>query len=158
MKEPTLIEKLVYYSKAIYQLKRLAIVLRDTQAIMSKIPIVLTTRNHPNAILIETNDKIVKINEYIKSLLEPIFKGKDFGQDITGQWAFSSFDMEKGYVELQEVLKKDLKGNILELSNHKYVLFLSDYHDSKNNIPSGSLLPFTHVAPLLGNVKNVFKA
>lgn len=160
MKSPTLIQRIIYYSKTILALKSLKLIINQAEERAKAIDVILFTfKNSDNTIKThideqkeEIDRRIKEIGAKIRFLLEPISKGKLWIYDESIPWCLTVEDMRKGYSILEET---DSEGNY-KGDDYRHVLFLSSYKDIKRNIPEGTLLPFKQVATILGNLKDVY--
>lgn len=95
----------------------------------------------------EVEGKILELNRIIKSLLEPLLQGNNFG--YTDNWAVPVKDMQRGYI----LLSNDPFGKY----EFTHVLFLNNYGDKTNVVPAGTLRDYIKVVSILGNIKPVYK-
>jgi hypothetical protein len=150
-KELTVIQKIIYYSKCILQL-RIAILLEIRKIeTLAKIPIPFysNTKNQKENIE-EMEDRIKQYEAKIKLLLYPLFQGINFGYEENDKyWHLTVNDLQRGYLLLERV-EPDLNK-----SPDKYIIPLSTYKDNRVEIKEGSLTPFVKVATVLNNFKDM---
>jgi hypothetical protein len=151
-KEMTIIDRILYLSKIILQLKILKLHINRGKEIANEIGINLFEMRHVSNQVNEINRRITEIGTQVKLLLRPLFQGKDFGYNGIEYWHLTIEDMQKGYIILEEI---DKEGNSIGY-DHRYILFLSNYSDKKFKLKQGDLLPSDKVVSILGNQKNVY--
>lgn len=150
-KELTVIQKIIYYSKCILQL-RIAILLEIRKIeTLAKIPIPFysNTKNQKENIE-EMEDRIKQYEAKIKFLLYPLFQGINFGYEESDKyWHLTTNDLQRGYLLLEKVEPDSNK------NPDKYVIPLSTYKDNRIEIREGSLTPYVKVATILSKFKDM---
>lgn len=150
MRELTVIQRILYYSKCILTLKVVLGSLEKANFMLASIPTSFYKfkESYPEVVK-ELRDRIIQYEIKTKLLLQPLFKGQgnSFGYDeSTNNWHLTAEDMQRGYLNLE---KTNTDGN-----SERFILLLSNYKDKKFDLHEGELLPFTKVATILGNLKD----
>lgn len=144
LKELTVIQRIIIYSNEILMLSLLK----------NQIKRVQTVRNECKAHLYhfdatipsfykEIEDRIREIHMAVRPLLLPLFGSKQMigYRDNDPFWALQESDLKKGYLLLVE-----------ETGQEEWILLLKDFNDKKHTLLSGSLVPKSKYAFVLGNI------
>jgi len=142
-KEPV-IEQIIRYSKEIIRLKEVKQMFEKIALILtfSKIKLYSTNRGVSNSI-IEIETRIFEVRLQIRQLLLPLVTNlyEEYKDDPSSNWELSSFEINRGYVELTG------------LNGDKYILFLKEYRDIKHHYKQGDIVQLHLCASQLGNLK-----
>jgi hypothetical protein len=145
-KEPV-IEQIIRYSKEIIRLKEVKQMFEKIALILtfSKIKLYSTNRGISNSI-IEIETRIFEVRLQIRQLLLPLLDNlheeyEEYKDINTSNWELSSFEINRGYVELTA------------LNGDTHILFLKEYKDSKHHYKQGDIVQLHLCAPQLGNLK-----
>jgi hypothetical protein len=153
-KEKTIIQRIICYSKVILALKLNKLQLTKAHEVANKIPVILFYKKHYKEMIDEIERRQFEINNQIKQLLKPLFQDIEFGYTEDGKWCLSQKEMQQGYVLLEHKCIYNEKGKLI--SGYQCILFLSDFESKNHKIIEGSIYPIGEVAPILGNLKDVF--
>jgi hypothetical protein len=154
MKEETVIQRIIRYSKIVLTLKLNKTQLERAFEVSNKIKIRIFSKIYYNIMIQELDSRQFEINNQIRILLEPLFQGVNYGYSNLAHWALSQIEMQNGYILLEHDCIYNEKCKLI--SGYQCILFLSDYKDTTHDISEGSIYPIGEVFQILGNLKNVF--
>jgi hypothetical protein len=97
------------------------------------------------------DEDIFEVHNKIGILLRDLFEGKNFGYTQSEHWKITTKELKQGYIILDET---NNNGDYLGI-DHRYVLFLTNYKDSRFDIKKGNLSPFNSVKSILGNQRDL---
>jgi len=145
MVEKTVIQKIIYYSKQVAELKMFKLHMQNTKELYLRLNIKQLRSSEFDEIIGEISNRISEFNKQIELLLKPIISNKVIYDSPS--WALTIKEMQNGYVTLEP------NGE----NGEKYVLFLSNFKDKQRSILEGTILPYNQVVHILGNISDVFK-
>ena len=148
----TAIDRVIRYSLFLRDVRLTLLQLRKTAFMIRRLD--LPTIPFNNLLDVEASLKRteIEINTKCKLLLEPILRGIDFGHNRLNQWWLSTPEIEKGYCELEQILKYDTNNKPI-MFGKQYILLLYDYTDSTLGLfYRGELIPYTTAIHFINNI------
>lgn len=147
----TSINRVIYYSILIRNIKLTLLQLRYTKVLMRGLDIMNLNFNDLNENELKLIHNMDELQNACRLLLFPIFDGIDFGHKYLDHWAIPMNDIKNGYCELEEILQYK-EGRPL-IFGRKYILLLYDYSDSTlGKFYGGELIELNKAIHFIDNI------
>jgi hypothetical protein len=125
--DATVINRVIYYSILIRDIKLTLLELRKTKLLMRGLAIQNLNFNDLTENELKLINNMWEVEKSCRLLLEPLFEGINFGHKYLNHWSLSMSDIRKGFAELEEI--KQFKDSRPLIFGRKYILLLYDYTD-----------------------------